>query len=57
MFPGKTATKKPAAIPMLLSFLASSIDLLVSKSIDVDEAVFRERLQQRQIMSKRYGIE
>ncbi|WP_250255126.1 hypothetical protein [Chryseobacterium sp. Marseille-Q3244] len=44
-------------IPMLLSFLASSIDLLVSKSIDVDEAVFRGRLQQRQIMSKRYGIE
>lgn len=44
-------------IPMLLTFLAFSIDLLVFKSIIVDEEIFVQRHKMREKMRRRYKVE
>lgn len=44
-------------IPMLLTFLAFSIDLLVFKSTTVDEDVFLKRHKMREKLRKRYKVE
>lgn len=44
-------------IPMLLTFLAFSIDLLVLKSTTVDEDVFLKRHKMREKLRKRYKVE
>ncbi|WP_312175150.1 hypothetical protein [Chryseobacterium sp.] len=43
-------------IPMLLTFLAFSIDLLVFKSTTVDEDVFLKRHKMREKLRKRYKV-
>ncbi|WP_159476388.1 hypothetical protein [Chryseobacterium sp. 18068] len=44
-------------IPMLLTFLAFSIDLLVFKSTTVDEDVFLKRHKMREKLRKKYKVE
>ncbi|BAP31062.1 hypothetical protein J2787_000803 [Chryseobacterium rhizosphaerae] len=44
-------------IPMLLTFLAFSIDLLVLKSTTVDEDIFLKRHKMREKLRKRYKVE
>ncbi|WP_374460656.1 hypothetical protein [Chryseobacterium taeanense] len=44
-------------IPMLLTFLAFSIDLLVLKSTTVDENIFLKRHKMREKLRKKYKVE
>ena len=43
-------------LPMLVSFIADLIDLLVFKSTNVEEHVFKERLRQRELQRKRCKV-
>lgn len=44
-------------IPMLLTFLAFSIDLLVFRSTTVDEEIFVQRHKMREKMRRKYNVE